>query len=106
MRRDPARVAGIGGVDRLIHEPARLELMANLAVVAEADFVHLVHATGLSAGNAGAHLKRLADAGYVAFEKSFVDGRPQTVYAITDAGRAALRSYASAMAAVLDALPD
>ncbi len=94
----------IDDIDRLIHEPARFILMAHLAVLDEADFVYLVRQTGLSAGNAGAHLKKLEAAGYLSAAKTFVDNRPQTMYAITDVGRQALRAYQETMSALLDAL--
>ncbi len=55
----------IDDIDRVIHEPARFMLMAHLAVLDQADFVYLVRQTGLSAGNAGAHLKKLEAAGYL-----------------------------------------
>jgi hypothetical protein len=56
-------------LDRLIHEPARLVLMANLAVVDEADFVYLSRQTGFTAGNISSHMARLENAGYEAFER-------------------------------------
>ena len=80
-------------IDRLIHEPARLKLVANLYVVDEADFVFLARRTGLTAGNISSHMARLEQAGYVAIEKTFVDKRPRTAYALTTTGRAAFDEY-------------
>ncbi len=80
-------------LDRLIHEPARLVLISNLAVVDEADFVFLSRQTGLSAGNISSHMTRLEDAGYVAIEKTFVGKRPRTTYRLTQAGRTAFEEY-------------
>lgn len=99
-----APLAAIDDIDRTIHEPARLILMALLSVVDEADFVYLVRRSGLSAGNAGTHLKRLADAGYLTVTKTFVDNRPQTMYATTEAGREALNAYHGTMTALLGSL--
>lgn len=79
--------------DRLIHEPARLVLMANLYVVDEADFVFLSRRTGLTAGNISSHMARLEDAGYVGVEKGFAGRRPRTVYRLTAAGRGAFDAY-------------
>jgi DNA-binding MarR family transcriptional regulator len=106
MRTKGRPVLGAAEIDRVIHEPARFVLMASLAVVDDADFVHLVRATGLSPGNAGAHLKKLAAAGYVTATKSFVDNRPQTVFSMTEHGRNALSAYARTVTALLAALPD
>jgi len=38
----------IANIDRLIHEPARLMIMAYLYVVESADFLFLMHQTGLT----------------------------------------------------------
>ena len=38
-------------IDRLIHEPARLLIMANLYVLEAADFLYLMNQTGLTFGN-------------------------------------------------------
>jgi predicted ArsR family transcriptional regulator len=96
---DPLR--DIDHIDRVIHEPARLALMAYLSVVEEADFVFLVQQIGLSPGNAGSHLKKLCDAGYLSMAKTFAGNRPQTVFSATERGRGALASYCRTMAAIL-----
>ncbi len=80
-------------IDRLIHEPARLVLVATLAVVDEADFVYLSARTHLTAGNISSHMSRLEAGGYVRIEKSFDGRRPRTTYALTDEGRAAFARY-------------
>jgi DNA-binding MarR family transcriptional regulator len=80
-------------LDRLIHEPARLLLVSNLAVVDEADFVYLSARTGLTAGNISSHMSRLEQAGYVRIEKAFVGKRPRTTYALTEPGRSAFERY-------------
>ena len=88
-------------LDRLIHEPARLVLMANLAVVDEADFVFLSRQTGFSAGNISSHMTRLEDAGYVAVDKGFAGKRPRTVYRLTETGREAFEQYREHVAGLL-----
>ncbi|NIP17329.1 MAG: transcriptional regulator [Xanthomonadales bacterium] len=91
--------------DRLLHEPARLRLLANLAVVRRADFTWLLNRTGLSRGNLSVQMSRLAEAGHVTVEKTFRDNRPRTLYELTDRGLQALREYKRDMARILDALP-
>ena len=66
-------------IDKLIHEPARLQLVASLYVVDAADFVFLLRQTGLTGGNVSSHMSKLEEAGYVDVEKGFVGKRPQTV---------------------------
>jgi len=89
-------------IDRLIHEPARLVLMANLAVVDEADFVFLSRQSGFTAGNISSHMARLEEAGYVRVAKGFVGKRPRTVYSLTKQGRKAFQRYRGEVAGLLD----
>jgi DNA-binding MarR family transcriptional regulator len=93
-------------VDRLIHEPARLMLMALLYVLESADFTFLMAQTGLSWGNLSSHMSKLETAGYIAVAKDFVDRRPRTMLRLTDPGRAAFRQYRQTMKGVLDDLPE
>jgi len=92
--------------DRLLHEPARLALLANLAVVSRADFTWLLQQTGLTRGNLSVQMSRLAEAGMVKVEKMFRDNRPRTLYELTEKGLDALRDYKKDMSKILDALPD
>jgi DNA-binding MarR family transcriptional regulator len=92
---------GVGRLDRLIHEPARLVMMANLYVVDEADFLYLERQTGLTAGNISSHMTKLEDAGYVDVRKEFVGKRPRTIYRLTDAGRRAFDDHRQRLASLL-----
>ncbi len=80
-------------VDRVIHEPARLAIVAVLAACESADFRYLRSATTLTQGNLSAHLSKLEEAGYVTIEKRFVDKKPNTLCRLTEAGRAAFQRY-------------
>jgi|TARA_Y100000310_G_C20697901_1_gene827058 DNA-binding MarR family transcriptional regulator len=93
-------------VDGLIHEPARLRLLAFLCVLDRADFAFLLRQSGMTRGNMSAQMTRLSDAGLVAVEKAFVDNRPRTTYSLTKKGREALTEYKRTMAALLDSFPD
>jgi DNA-binding transcriptional ArsR family regulator len=53
----------MSGVDRVIHEPARLIIVTVLYAVEEADFLYLMNANGLTKGNLSAHLAKLEEAG-------------------------------------------
>jgi DNA-binding MarR family transcriptional regulator len=87
----------IDGIDRVIHEPARLAIMVHLSVVESADFLYLKVQTGLTWGNLSSHITKLETAGYIQIEKKFIDRKPQTVIHLTDAGRAAFRVYQQRM---------
>jgi DNA-binding MarR family transcriptional regulator len=99
-------LATIGDIDRLVHEPARLMVMALLYVVESADFTFLMSQTGLTWGNLSSHLSKLEEAGYVEVEKGFQGKRPHTMLHLTEEGRAAFRAYRRSMKQVLDDLPD
>lgn len=83
----------LAGLDRLIHEPARLSIMTALSAVQSADFTFLQRLTGLSVGNLSNHLTKLEEAGMVKIEKGFVNKRPNTMIAITPQGKQAVESH-------------
>jgi DNA-binding MarR family transcriptional regulator len=87
-------------IDKLIHEPARLLIMAHLYVVESADFVYLMNQTGLSFGNLSGHMSKLEEAGYIEVEKSFVGNRPNTRLSLTGEGRRAFDEYRKKMKAI------
>lgn len=95
----------LADLDRTLHEPGRLLIMAFLWVVKSADFLFLLRQTGLTRGNLSSHMSRLEQAGYVEVEKKFVEKTPLTVYHLTKDGRAAFRSYRKDMMGVLESLP-
>jgi DNA-binding PadR family transcriptional regulator len=103
---DALDVGPIAGVDRVVHEPGRLMVLACLSVVTRADYLYVMRETGLSQGNLSSHLAKLAAAGYVSVEKTFVGKMPRTVLQMTDEGRAALRAYRDQLIGVLSQLPD
>ncbi len=93
------------GIDRIVHEPARLHVLTLLSVVEGADFLFIMRQTGLTKGNLSSHLGKLETAGYVAIEKEFVEKIPHTVVKITSSGRAALQTYRQTLADVMKKLP-
>ncbi len=97
---------GIADVDRLLHEPSRLVIVAILYAVESADFLYLLRETGLTKGNLSAHLARLEEAGYVAIEKSFRGKVPQTICQLTEKGRGAFHAYRDRLKRVVNALPE
>ncbi|NIM48881.1 MAG: ArsR family transcriptional regulator [Gemmatimonadales bacterium] len=92
-------------IDRVIHEPARLMIMALLSVVESADFLFIVRQTGLTLGNLSSHLSKLEAAGYVEVEKRFKGKKPHTMLRLTEPGRAAFQAYRQNMEQVLGDRP-
>jgi len=88
-------------LDRVIHEPARLRIVALLSGAKEADFLFLQRETGLSKGNLSSHLVKLEEAGYVQIEKTFRGKIPLTLARLSAQGRSAFRSYRKSMNGLL-----
>ena len=97
-----AELRALAEVDRTVHEPARLMIVSLLYLAQEADFLWLLRQTELTKGNLSTHLGKLEAAGYVDVDKRFRGKIPQTMYRLTEAGRAALETYRKAMRAALD----
>lgn len=93
-------------IDRIIHEPARLILVAHLYVVESADVVFLMQSTGLTWGNLSSHLSKLQEAGYVEIVKDFVDRKPHTMVKLTKTGRSAFDAYRRQMKGLFADLPN
>jgi len=94
----------IADLDRVVHSPARLMILAYLAAVDSADFIFLMNQVGLTRGNLSSHLNTLEEAGYVDIQKEFVDKVPRTLIRLTDTGREAIRAYREQMRTVIEEL--
>ena len=98
-----AAEGGPADLDRLIHERMRLGIMSALAVQESLAFAELRTLLRTSDGNLSVHARRLEQAGYVSCRKFFVGRTPRTEYALTEAGRRALRRYLDHMEALIRA---
>jgi len=99
-------IPSIPTIDKLIHEPARLTIMAHLFVVESVDFLFLQRQTGLTWGNISSHVSKLEKAGYVIVEKEFIDKKPHTTIKLTAQGREAFKEYKKNMKQVFEDLPE
>ena len=102
---DNNHISSIKDVDKAIHEPARLMIMAHLYVLESADFLFLKQQTGLTWGNLSSHMSKLEDAGYIEVEKEFIEKKPHTMINLTEKGRTAFRKYQRSMKHVFDNIP-
>lgn len=93
--------AELRDIDRVVHEPARLQILGILSVAGKADFTFLMNETALTKGNLSSHLSKLEQAAYLTMEKTYKGKVPLTLIKITPAGRAALQSYRRTMTQVL-----
>lgn len=87
-------------LDRIVHEPARLAILAVLSGAEEVDFAFLQAATGLTKGNLSRQTSKLEEVGYIAIRKYYRGKIPATGYRITASGRAALTRYGEQIAAI------
>ena len=88
-------------LDRLIHEPARLRIVALLAGVKEADFLWVLRESALTKGNLSSHITKLEEAGYVEVEKTYRGKIPLTLLRLTKVGAMAFDSYKKRMNGLL-----
>ena len=91
------------GLDRVIHEPARLLLVALLSAVDTADFLFLLKESRLTKGNLSVHLTRLEEAGYLTVKKTFRGKIPHTEYRLTSKGRSAFDQYRRQLGEIMSA---
>jgi DNA-binding transcriptional ArsR family regulator len=92
----------VGGIDRLIHEPARLAIMAQLYVVESADSPYVMSQTGLTWGNLSSHMSKLEEAGYLQVDKGYEGRKPKTTLRLTARGRGAFVEYRRHMMGALE----
>jgi DNA-binding transcriptional ArsR family regulator len=90
------------GLDRVIHERARLGVLTSLVAHPKGlAFGDLRRMCQLTDGNLSRHLQVLTEAGLVEASKSFEQNRPQTFCRITPEGRARYLDYLSVLEQVV-----
>lgn len=99
---DPAGRFAYEGLERALHEKARLGIMTSLvAHPTGLIFGELKELCALTDGNLNRHLKVLQDAGFVEVWKSFKQNRPQTLCRVTTDGRERFLEYISVLEKVI-----
>jgi DNA-binding MarR family transcriptional regulator len=94
----------MANLNETIHQTVRLRIMASLVTLNptdQVDFMHLVDLLEVTAGNLGAHLRKLEEAGYISIQKTFVGRRPRTYVSATPEGRAVYREHIAALEAII-----
>ncbi len=107
MKSDNARLKqgsrfAYGGLERVIHERARLSLLTSLITHPRGlPFGELKQLCGLTDGNLNRHLVVLEGAKLVVTAKGVEHGRPQTVCRITPLGRKRYVEYLAVLEQVI-----
>ena len=91
-----------GGIDPVLHAPARLQIAAVLAKVTQVEFARLREITQVSDSVLSKHLAALVDAGYVNLRKAALDGRQRTWASFTGRGAKAFRTHMAALRALVE----
>ena len=93
-------------LDRLIHEPARLRILAFLAGSERkhVSFNDLQNELGFTPGNLSVQLARLLEAKFITVKKSFKDNRPHTSVSLTARGLRALGEYLDEMERIIQSI--
>ena len=82
------------GLDRVIHEKARLSVLTSLVTHPKGlVFGDLKEMCGLTDGNLSRHLQVLEEAGLIDIQKGYDHNRPQTLCRITAQGRRRYLDY-------------
>lgn len=90
------------GLDRVIHERARLGVLTSLAAHPKGVvFSDLRRLCGLTDGNLSRHLAVLQEAGLVQVTKGFERNRPKTVCRLTPEGRRRFLQYLEVLGQVV-----
>ena len=87
------QIRAIADLDRVIHEPGRLMIVALLYAVEIADFLYLQHETAMNKGTLSSHISRLEKNGYINVVKTFRGKVPQTLLSLTRTGRVSFEEY-------------
>lgn len=93
-----------GELDKTIHERMRLGIISALAANTSLSFTDLKNLLNTTDGNISVHARKLEEAGYLSYEKSFKGRVPLTEYRITNDGREALNRYLNHMEALINAM--
>jgi DNA-binding MarR family transcriptional regulator len=108
---DPAIAVGgpdgrhpVHRLDEVVHQRARLGVLAILREADRVEFSYLREALELTDGNLSRHLRTLEDAGFVEVHKGYQGRRPRTWLSLTKPGRHALDQELAALRALVSRL--
>ena len=84
----------------IFHQSVRTRL-GLLLYIKEPSFTQLKASLSITDGNLDAHLKKLGAAGYL-HSRMVLNGRPHTVYCLSESGGAAFREYIDVLGTICE----
>jgi len=87
----------ISGLHKAFESRIRLGIMSALAVNDRVDFNALKEYLEVTDGNLASHLKALEKESFIHVEKTFIERKPNTQYAMTKAGKKAFQEHLNAL---------
>ena len=85
-------------IDAIFHQPVRTRLSLIL-YLGEQSFSQLKTSLAITDGNLDAHLKKLSAVGYL-HSRMVIEGRPRTVYCLSESGAVAFQTYLECLEAI------
>jgi len=85
------------GIERFLHEPIRLQIIAHLNASEKVDMIFLKNTLGLTWGNLSFHVTKLEEKGYIIVEKQFIGKKPYTLLQISEEGKKSFERYKRAI---------
>ena len=99
---DRAAPFSYDGLDRVMHEKARLGVLTSLVAHPKGlPFADLKQLCGLTDGNLSRHLQVLQEAGLVEISKGYAGNRPHTTCRLTASGRRRFIDYLAVLERVV-----
>jgi len=99
---DAAGRFAFDGLDRVLHEKARLGILASLLAHRDGvTFTDLKELCALTDGNLSRHLTALQKASLIAIEKGKADRRPQTRVKLTATGKQRFMEYLGVLESIV-----
>ncbi|MDP6769801.1 MAG: transcriptional regulator [Anaerolineales bacterium] len=95
-------------LNSVIHQPIRLQIMSlvtSLDGEMHIEFTYLQKILQVTAGNLGAHLRKLEDEGFISIQKTFLSRKPHTYIETTPLGHQAFAEHVAALADILQQTP-
>lgn len=100
----PAEALHPSRVDRVLHDPVRMAMVAALSSTASITFTEMKRLLGLTDGNLSVHARRLEEVGYITVVKHTRHRATRTEYVLAPAGRRAVQRYLETLQAFIDTM--